>query len=121
MIENYHLELKQTKTFNKFLIFLISYIKLFQLLWKELIIMIMNLELTSLDILYLSLSIGFLVLVIFFVFLILKLGKTLDAVRILAQDLDDTARDVNGIKNQIKGQFYGMASSLLGLFMGKGR
>ena len=81
----------------------------------------MNLELTSLDILYLSLSIGFLVLVISLIFLIMKLVKTLESIKILADDLDETARDVNGVKNKVKGGIFSMLSMMLGIVGSKVR
>jgi len=79
----------------------------------------MRLELTSLDILYLCLGIGFLIFVSFFIFLVIKLSRTLDSLKILIEDVDDAANDIKEIKNKVKGKFFSAASLILGLLLSK--
>ena len=75
----------------------------------------MNMQLTSLDILYLSLSIGFLILVGVISYLVFRVSRTLGNVDTLVEDVDDTAKDIRGLKNHVKGGVFGAVSPVLGL------
>lgn len=68
-----------------------------------------------LDFLYLSLGIGFIVLVFYIVFLIKRIHKTLDNVDILLSHFKDTTEEFENIKNKAKGTFYSIASMVLGM------
>lgn len=80
----------------------------------------MNMQMTSLDILYVSLSLGFLVLVGFLVFLIIKASKTLDSLNLLLEDVDDTASEIRQLKNTVKFGIFSGISMLTGILSGKG-
>ncbi len=81
----------------------------------------MNAQLTTLDVLYISLSLGFLVLVGFVSFTSLKLARTLDSLKLLIDDIDDAANDVKNLKNQLKAGALSATSLILGLLSRKGR
>lgn len=58
----------------------------------------MNLQ----DFLYLSLAVGFLILVGFISFAAYRLGKTLESIKEVVDNAEDITHDVKAIKNQIK-------------------
>lgn len=58
----------------------------------------MNLQ----DFLYLSLAVGFLILVGFISFAAYKLGKTLGSIKEVVDDAEDITHDVKAVKNQVK-------------------
>lgn len=58
----------------------------------------MNLQ----DFLYLSLAVGFLILVGFLSFAAYRLGKTLESIKEVVDSTEDITHDVKAVKNQIK-------------------
>ena len=68
-----------------------------------------------LDLLYISLAVGFLVLVGFVVYLIINLKNTLDRVNMVLEDTRDVTKDVRGIKNMVKVSILGALSKVLRL------
>ncbi|EKD64761.1 MAG: hypothetical protein ACD_50C00309G0012 [uncultured bacterium] len=74
---------------------------------------------TILDILYLILALGFLVIVSSVVFLTVKISRTMDMLKLLLEDFEDTTKDIRGLKNSIKLGFLSTASILLRLIFGK--
>ena len=76
----------------------------------------MVLQLTSLDILYLSLALGFLVLVTALVVLISNAIKTLRSIKLLVDEVEETVTEANRIKERVKMGVGGLISGLIGLF-----
>ena len=74
---------------------------------------------STLDILYISLSVGFLLLVGYLVFLIKRVNKTLDRLDPVIDNLQDTTGDIRHLKDTAKSTFWEAASTLLGLFLGR--
>ncbi|MDO8452797.1 MAG: hypothetical protein Q7S79_03540 [bacterium] len=58
----------------------------------------MNLQ----DFLYLSLAVGFLILVGFISFAAFRLGKTLESIKRVVDNAEDITHDVKAVKDQIK-------------------
>lgn len=77
----------------------------------------MNAQLTTLDILYITLSIGFAVFVGGIIFLVHRISRTLSILNVLITHIDDTARDVNVAKNHVKRGLLLTVSSVLGLLL----
>ena len=75
--------------------------------------------LQTLDILYLSLSVGFLILVYFLVLLIKRVHTTLDNVDVILTRFRNTTDDLEDMKNKAKGTFYTVASMILGMMFKK--
>lgn len=74
----------------------------------------------GLDIFYLSLSIGFIVLVGTVSYAAFQLVQTLRSIKILVEDIDDTAKDVRIAKEATKLNIFRIVSMVLGLFFKKG-
>lgn len=55
----------------------------------------------SLDVLYFSLAVGFLVLTGFVSFAAFKLGQTLKSARLLILDVKDVVKDVRAVKDSV--------------------
>ncbi len=72
-------------------------------------------QLTTQDLLNLSLSFGFLVLVGFLSYLCFNLVKTLKSVKKLVDDTENITKDVRMVKNQLKSGLAAGAVTLLGL------
>jgi uncharacterized protein YoxC len=70
--------------------------------------------LTSLDFLYLSLAFGFLILVGFLVYLILKIAQTLDTLQMVLRDVKDVTGEARSLKNQIKGKILAIPRMFFG-------
>ncbi len=70
----------------------------------------------SLDTLYYSLAIGFLILVGFTCFALYQLAQTLRSLKQVIQDVEDIAQDVKSVKESIK-----MGLGLIGTFLKKRR
>lgn len=66
--------------------------------------------LTSLDILYLSLSLGFLVLVWFLSYTLLQVAKTMKELHPLLEDIRDIAEDIRSAKDGVKNGFNQVAN-----------
>ncbi len=73
------------------------------------------------DILYLVLGIGFVVLVFYIVVLIKRVTKTLDKLDLLLENFKSTADGINDIKDKAKGTLYSVGSLLLGMVVNKKR
>jgi uncharacterized protein YoxC len=76
---------------------------------------------TALDFLYLSLAIGFLVLVFFVVTLINRVMRTLDSLDLVLDDVRNTTGEIRNLKEKAKSTFFSTASILLGMLYGKRR
>lgn len=74
---------------------------------------------STLDILYLSLSGGFLVLVGYLVFLIKRVNRSLEKLDPILDNLQDTTGGIRHFKDQAKSTFFSTASMLLGLVFGR--
>ncbi len=73
------------------------------------------------DFLFLSLAFGFIVLVVFISFATYRLAQTLESLKLLIDNVDDTAKDINIIKNKIKLGALTTAGALLGAFLKRRR
>lgn len=60
-----------------------------------------------LDVLYFSLSIGFLILVGFVSYAMYRLSLTLDSLKVVLDDVEDITHDVQQMKNSVKGGITG--------------
>ncbi len=69
--------------------------------------------------LYLSLGIGFLILVYYIVTLIKRVHETLDRVDYILENVKNTSEGIESITNKAKGTFFNVASMVLGLAFGK--
>jgi hypothetical protein len=68
---------------------------------------------TSQEFLYYSLAIGFIILVGFISFTMYHLAKALESLKVLIDNIEDTAKDINIIKNRIKlGALTGLVTFL---------
>ena len=56
----------------------------------------------SQELLFYSLALGFLILVGFFSLAAYRLAKVLESLKVLIDNIEDAAKDLNVIKNQIK-------------------
>ncbi len=79
----------------------------------------MQFTMSTLDVLYISLSAGFVVLVGYLVFLIKRVSRTLDRLDPVIDNLHDTTGDIRHLKDSAKSTFFTAASTLLGLFVGR--
>ena len=70
--------------------------------------------LTILDLLYISLTIGFLILVGFVSYAAYQLGQTLKSIRRVANEVEGTTRDIEIIKDEIKYGLLGILRRLVG-------
>lgn len=77
-------------------------------------------SISTLDLLFVSLSIGFLVLVGFLAFLIVKASQTLSSLSILLTDVEDIASDVKRAKDSTK---FGLLRTIdfISAILGRGR
>lgn len=76
---------------------------------------------TSQEFLFYSLAIGFLILAGFISLAAYRLAKALESLKVLIDNLEDTTKDLNIIKNKIKlGALTGI-STLLGMLLKKRR
>lgn len=64
---------------------------------------------------YAALGVGFLILVGFISYAAYQLSLTLKELRFLIEDVDDTARDIQTIKNEIKFGFIKLFGGILKL------
>ena len=76
---------------------------------------------SSQEFLYYSLAIGFIVLVGFFSFAMYHLAETLKSLKVLLDNIDDTAKDFNLIKNKIKLGALTVIGAALAAFLKKRR
>lgn len=77
--------------------------------------------LQTVDILFLTLAVGFAVLVFYLVVLIKRVHQTLDKVDILLDQFKNTTEGIEDLKNKAKGTFFSIASMALGLLFKKRR
>ena len=75
--------------------------------------------LQTLDILYLTLAIGFAIIVYAVFTLAKRIQKTLDHVDSILEHFRNTTEGLEDIKNKAKGTFYSVASVVLGLLFRK--
>jgi uncharacterized protein YoxC len=75
--------------------------------------------LQTLDILYLTLAIGFSIIVYAIFTLVKRVQKTLDNVDIILSNVKHTTDDITNIKNKATGTFYNAASMVLGMLFRK--
>lgn len=68
---------------------------------------------TSLDFLYFSLAVGFLILVVFLSLVAYQLTQTLKQLKLVLEDVKDTTKDVQIIKKSIKLGIFNLLSLLL--------
>lgn len=73
------------------------------------------------DILYYILTLGFIVLVIFISYAAYQLTQTLKSLKRLIDEIEDTTRDVNVIKDKIKLRALTGIATILGMFVKKRR
>lgn len=71
------------------------------------------------DLLFLTLAVGFGVLVFYVVVLIKRLQKTLDNVDYILSTVKTTTDDITNIKNKATGTFFTAASMVLGMLFRK--
>lgn len=72
---------------------------------------------SPLEILYYTLTIGFVVLVIFISYAFYEFSKTLRSARDLIENVDDITRDVSNVKNTFKSGILGVAAMVLNTFL----
>lgn len=73
------------------------------------------------DFLFLSLAFGFIVLVIFISLAAYRLAQALESLKLLIDNVEDTAKDINIIKNKIKLGALTTVTALLGTFLKRRR
>jgi len=71
------------------------------------------------DLLYLTLAVGFGILVFYIVVLVKRVQKTLDTVDYILSSVKNTTDDITNIKNKATGTFYSAASMILGILFKK--
>lgn len=81
----------------------------------------MDNQLTIVEVFYFVLSVAAVIFVGSIVYLVTKVRRTLDQLNVLIAHIDDTARDVNAAKDQMKRGLFKTVSSILGLFLRKRR
>ncbi len=67
---------------------------------------------SALDVLYITLAAGFLILVILWAYLIVNVVRTLKVARQILHDIKDSTQDIRGLKNQLKWGILGVISTL---------
>lgn len=75
----------------------------------------------SQEFLYYSLAIGFIVLVAFTSYAMYRLAEALKSIKYLVDNIEDTAKDINLIKNKIKLGALTTLGALIGAFLKKRR
>ncbi len=76
---------------------------------------------TSQDFLYYSLAIGFIVLAGYLCYTLYHLAEALKSLKLLIDNIEDTAKDLNVIKNKIKLGALTTLGTLLGTLLKKRR
>jgi len=76
---------------------------------------------TSQEFLFYTLAFGFIILVGFFSYACYSLAKALESLRALIDNIEDTAKDINIVKNKIKLGALTTVGTLLGMFLKKRR
>lgn len=69
------------------------------------------------DFLFVSLSLGFLILVGFISLAAFRAAQTLRSMKFLIDNLEDTSRDINSLKNNLKFGALGIASTVIRMFL----
>jgi uncharacterized protein YoxC len=77
--------------------------------------------LQTIDLLYLTLAVGFAIIVYAIFTLVKRVQKTLDNVDYILTNVRHTTDDITNIKNKATGTFYSAASMLLGMLFRKKR
>lgn len=72
-----------------------------------------------LDVLYLSLAVGFSVLVFYLVTLVKRLIATLDRLDPILDNVRDTTDDISEVRTKVKSTLFSGASMILGMIAGK--
>ncbi len=78
-------------------------------------------KVTSQDILFYCLAVGFLVLVGFLSYAAYRLAETLESLKAVLDNIEDTTKDINLIKNKIKLGALTTLGTLIGTFLRKRR
>lgn len=74
----------------------------------------------SVDVFYYSLSVGFLILVIFISYASFNIAQTLKKIKMVIEKVDDVAMDVQFVKNKFQVGLLGILLEILKRFAGRG-
>lgn len=74
---------------------------------------------TTQDLLYIALSVGFLVLVGFLSYAAYHLAQALQSLKLVLDQTEDITRDVQKVKNQLKHGVISAVTAVLGMFLKK--